>query len=88
MTQYIIFIHIYFFELYAIGLPMQKMKTKPCPLCGKPAAWEANPYRPFCSKRCKIIDLGDWANEAYRIPGEKANDGDIKKIEGEDEKNK
>jgi len=29
---------------------------------------KANPYRPFCSERCKLIDLGAWASEAYRVP--------------------
>jgi endogenous inhibitor of DNA gyrase (YacG/DUF329 family) len=44
-------------------------RTVSCPHCGKPAAWEsANPWRPFCSERCKLIDLGAWATEAYRIP--------------------
>jgi endogenous inhibitor of DNA gyrase (YacG/DUF329 family) len=41
-----------------------------CPVCGKPAPFDpSNPYRPFCSERCKLIDLGQWANENYRIPG-------------------
>jgi len=31
---------------------------------------EENRYRPFCSERCKMVDLGAWANEAYRIPVE------------------
>ncbi|MBI3525495.1 MAG: DNA gyrase inhibitor YacG [Betaproteobacteria bacterium] len=40
-----------------------------CPTCGKPVAWAAeNRYRPFCSKRCKMIDLGAWAAEDYRVP--------------------
>lgn len=40
-----------------------------CPYCGKPALWDpANRFRPFCSERCKLIDLGAWANENYRIP--------------------
>jgi endogenous inhibitor of DNA gyrase (YacG/DUF329 family) len=30
--------------------------------------WDENPNRPFCSERCRMIDLGAWANEAYRIP--------------------
>jgi endogenous inhibitor of DNA gyrase (YacG/DUF329 family) len=30
---------------------------------------ENNPYRPFCSERCKLIDLGAWLGEQYRIPG-------------------
>jgi uncharacterized protein len=29
-----------------------------------------NPWRPFCSERCKMIDLGAWASESYRVPGE------------------
>ncbi|UCH50306.1 MAG: DNA gyrase inhibitor YacG [Betaproteobacteria bacterium] len=40
-----------------------------CPQCGKPLAWDtANASRPFCSERCKMIDLGQWASETYRIP--------------------
>jgi len=39
-----------------------------CPTCGKEHAWDTgNRYRPFCSERCKLIDLGKWANEEYRI---------------------
>jgi uncharacterized protein len=41
-----------------------------CPQCGKDVIWdkEINPYRPFCSERCKLIDLGQWASESYSIP--------------------
>jgi endogenous inhibitor of DNA gyrase (YacG/DUF329 family) len=40
----------------------------PCPHCGKEHQWDtSNPYRPFCSERCKLIDLGKWANEEYRV---------------------
>ena len=40
-----------------------------CPICGKPVAWVAeNRFRPFCSERCKQIDLGAWAAEDYRVP--------------------
>lgn len=40
-----------------------------CPHCGKESQWRAeNAYRPFCSERCKQIDLGAWASEAYRVP--------------------
>lgn len=41
-----------------------------CPTCGEPVKWEDNPFRPFCSERCKLIDFGRWANEEYRVPGE------------------
>ena len=40
-----------------------------CPQCGKTAEWDTkNRYRPFCSERCKMIDLGAWATESYRVP--------------------
>ena len=44
--------------------------TVNCPTCSKKVEWsEASPFRPFCSERCKQIDLGAWANEQYAIPG-------------------
>jgi len=47
------------------------MKIVPCPTCQKPVEWsEHSTWRPFCSERCKLIDLGAWASEAHRIPGE------------------
>jgi endogenous inhibitor of DNA gyrase (YacG/DUF329 family) len=40
-----------------------------CPTCGAKVEWkEGNKYRPFCSLRCKQIDLGAWAEEKYVIP--------------------
>lgn len=40
-----------------------------CPTCGLPVVWgEISSYRPFCSKRCQLIDLGEWADEEKRIP--------------------
>lgn len=46
-----------------------------CPQCRKPIQWrEDNPHRPFCSHRCKLIDLGDWAAERHAIPGDPAID--------------
>ncbi|EGT5712002.1 DNA gyrase inhibitor YacG [Cronobacter dublinensis subsp. dublinensis] len=40
-----------------------------CPTCGKEIIWgKQSPYRPFCSKRCQLIDLGEWASEEKRIP--------------------
>lgn len=45
-----------------------------CPTCQQAITWdESFPYRPFCSERCQLIDLGDWANESHRIPGEDAS---------------
>jgi endogenous inhibitor of DNA gyrase (YacG/DUF329 family) len=40
-----------------------------CPTCRRFAGLEGNPYRPFCSERCKLVDLGNWASDRYRIPG-------------------
>ena len=40
-----------------------------CPRCGKNAPYENNPFRPFCSKQCKLIDLGKWVSGGYRITG-------------------
>ena len=39
-----------------------------CPLCRRETTWEDNPWRPFCSERCQMIDLGRWASEDYCIP--------------------
>lgn len=41
-----------------------------CPTCGKPASWQDNPFRPFCSERCKLVDLGRWVSDEYRVPGQ------------------
>lgn len=39
-----------------------------CPTCGRKAPYGAdNPWRPFCSQRCRTVDLGAWASDAYRI---------------------
>ncbi len=40
-----------------------------CPQCGTGIEWSPeNRFRPFCSERCKMIDLGAWATERYRVP--------------------
>ena len=46
--------------------------TFPCPSCGEMSQWEDNAFRPFCSERCKLIDLGAWANDEYRLPTQDA----------------
>lgn len=47
-----------------------------CPICGKPVAPRAeNRAFPFCSDRCRLVDLGKWLGEAYRIPGPRLGDG-------------
>lgn len=47
-------------------------KSFPCLRCGTPTTWENNEFRPFCSERCKLIDLGAWASEDYKLPTEDA----------------
>ena len=45
--------------------------TVKCPTCGAAVDWsEAQRWRPFCSERCKLIDLGSWFDESNRIPEE------------------
>ncbi len=49
----------------------------PCPQCGAPVPWvQESAWRPFCSERCQLIDLGAWASEAYRVPTAEAPEGD------------
>jgi endogenous inhibitor of DNA gyrase (YacG/DUF329 family) len=43
-----------------------------CPTCRRELEWEAAPFRPFCSERCRLIDLGAWLTEQRAIPGEPA----------------
>jgi endogenous inhibitor of DNA gyrase (YacG/DUF329 family) len=43
-----------------------------CPRCGIETESDGNPFRPFCSDRCKLLDLGNWISGEYRIPGENA----------------
>lgn len=45
----------------------QNSIVRKCPTCKQPTAWENNPYRPFCSDRCKLIDLGSWADGSYKF---------------------
>ena len=47
---------------------MSEVKVRRCPQCRRETSWEDNPWKPFCSERCKLIDLGRWANEEYRVP--------------------
>ena len=44
--------------------PLRK-PVRPCPICGKPAVMR---YRPFCSERCTLVDLGHWFGGRYRVP--------------------
>jgi uncharacterized protein len=55
-----------------------------CPICRNKTTWEENPWRPFCSERCKLTDLGKWVLEEYKIEdnqpeGEEKQTGDEEK---------
>ena len=54
----------------------QNSPTVSCPRCAKPVRWgPESPFRPFCSERCKIIDLGAWASEEYRVAVKDKDEG-------------
>jgi len=55
-----------------------------CPTCLKDTAYDGNPFRPFCSERCKLIDLGKWASEAFRIPTTEGPPGETVPPDGDD----
>jgi endogenous inhibitor of DNA gyrase (YacG/DUF329 family) len=55
-----------------------------CPICRGPVARQGNPHRPFCSERCRLVDLGNWASERYRIPGEAVSEAEVEETPGGD----
>jgi len=53
-----------------------RRRDVPCPTCRRPHPWSGNPHRPFCSLTCRLVDLGFWLDEGYRIPEvERPHDG-------------
>ena len=54
-----------------------------CPTCGKETEFSGNPFRPFCSERCQLLDFGAWADEKFALPAENAEltEEDLKEIE-------
>jgi len=55
----------------AAASPRQRPRTVRCPACGGPSLYAPeNRYRPFCSERCKLHDLGAWATERFRVEAE------------------
>ena len=64
-------------------MPMPS-RTVNCPQCGTLVIWESdNRFRPFCSKRCKMIDLSQWAQESYRIPNAESSSNNSQPGESE-----
>jgi endogenous inhibitor of DNA gyrase (YacG/DUF329 family) len=61
------------------------VKLVPCPHCGTPTPFSpANRWRPFCSARCRSLDLGAWASESYRVPTRPAEDDETPDTPPED----
>ncbi len=57
-------------------LPQPKIVT--CPTCGGPSVYAPdNRFRPFCSERCKNVDLGAWASESFRMPADAPPDDQV-----------
>lgn len=55
---------------------MSPSRTAPCPQCRQPSVLEpSNRYRPFCSERCKLLDLGEWMSGRYAIPVAETDSG-------------
>jgi len=50
------------------------MSRVTCPTCRLSTPWQGNPHRPFCSLTCRLIDLGGWLDERYRIAAEPTDD--------------
>ena len=46
-----------------------------CPTCRREIEWSSSEFRPFCSERCRLIDLGAWLTEKHAIPGDAAETG-------------
>lgn len=64
---------------------MTKLADIHCPICNKPHTFRPeNPFRPFCSERCKLIDLGTWADESNRLAGEAADPDEASHNEHDD----
>ena len=56
---------------------MPRSFNRPCPQCGQQVTWPDTATYPFCSERCRLIDLGMWAQGDYRIPGEPVAGDDL-----------
>jgi endogenous inhibitor of DNA gyrase (YacG/DUF329 family) len=60
---------------------LTKVETMPvtgliCPQCRRPVEWKGNEFRPFCSERCRMVDLGAWVDESYRISADRLDPED------------
>jgi uncharacterized protein len=51
------------------------MASEPCPICERPVLIGSE-FHPFCSRKCKLVDLGRWLGESYRMPATKSDEED------------
>jgi endogenous inhibitor of DNA gyrase (YacG/DUF329 family) len=56
---------------------MRTRRGVTCPTCRAKTPWYANPHRPFCSLTCRLIDLGVWLDERYRLPETRQGEADV-----------
>lgn len=54
-----------------------------CPHCSKQFSYYSSEFRPFCSERCKMVDLGHWLEETYAVPDE--NHENLPEVDGDEE---
>ena len=59
---------------------MKKIDVK-CPNCGKKFSYFESGFRPFCSERCKMVDLGQWLTESYTVPVSKLTEDEARTLE-------
>lgn len=58
-----------------------KTLTVACPICKKKFEYYSSEFRPFCSDRCRLIDLGQWLNESYTVPAQKITPEEAEQLE-------
>lgn len=58
-----------------------------CPRCQKKFNYYSSEFRPFCSEKCRLIDLGQWLNESYTVPAHKLTEEEAQQLEQLHEKN-
>ena len=64
----------------------KRQRRRQCPHCNREVTWPETATYPFCSERCRLIDLGVWAAGDYRVPGEPATEEDLRSlVSGDDE---
>ncbi|MGB0454879.1 MAG: DNA gyrase inhibitor YacG [Bacteriovoracaceae bacterium] len=58
---------------------MNKVLKVKCPTCDTEFNYYSSEFRPFCSERCKMVDLGHWASESYSVAGKPADPDEVLK---------